>query len=272
MTTTRTATEVQRNAGHPPTQNSDGDVTYYSTGWNSEGILYWRENWWSEECWGWLTSPSEFTVRDCSPATRRRRIVAFLTSEGFQVTPGQVPALKDHPEATSSITDEAFLAALGSYPADGEHPMTIWSLAHSFPELPWESVLAKARNLILRGVIEGCGCGCRGDFRLTEWLPAVPEPVTEAEIAAAATARAEQIAEQVAAYTKQELFEEFHRMCGTDCDCKDTDACVGDCGLACGECGDQDHIDRLNGDVDENGVPANQTRYALLPTGGPEQF
>ena len=35
-------------------------------------------------------------------------------------------------------------------------------------------ILAKMRSLIGRGLVNGCGCGCRGDFEITpkgeEWL------------------------------------------------------------------------------------------------------
>src|SRR5690242_601315 len=33
-------------------------------------------------------------------------------------------------------------------------------------EVPWKVVLAKAAKLIKRGVMDGCSCGCRGDFDL----------------------------------------------------------------------------------------------------------
>lgn len=33
-------------------------------------------------------------------------------------------------------------------------------------EVPWKIVLAKARKLIKRGLMDGCPCGCRGDFDL----------------------------------------------------------------------------------------------------------
>jgi hypothetical protein len=42
------------------------------------------------------------------------------------------------------------------------------------PGTPDKLVLAKMRNLIKHGLVSGCGCGCRGDFELTdlgrEWL------------------------------------------------------------------------------------------------------
>lgn len=38
--------------------------------------------------------------------------------------------------------------------------------------MPWpipdNLVLAKMRNLLKRELVDGCGCGCRGDFRITK--------------------------------------------------------------------------------------------------------
>lgn len=33
---------------------------------------------------------------------------------------------------------------------------------------PPKAVLAKCASLIKRGLLEGCACGCRGDFTLTQ--------------------------------------------------------------------------------------------------------
>lgn len=33
-------------------------------------------------------------------------------------------------------------------------------------DVPWKVVLAKARTLIKQGRMDGCPCGCRGDFDL----------------------------------------------------------------------------------------------------------
>jgi hypothetical protein len=33
-----------------------------------------------------------------------------------------------------------------------------------YPDFPDKLILAKARKLVRRGVVEGCCCGCRGDF------------------------------------------------------------------------------------------------------------
>lgn len=39
-------------------------------------------------------------------------------------------------------------------------------ITQDWPGVPPKVVLAKARKLIERKVIEGCGCGCRGDFEI----------------------------------------------------------------------------------------------------------
>jgi hypothetical protein len=45
--------------------------------------------------------------------------------------------------------------------------MMTWELDEAFSPFPPKVVLAKARALIKRGLIDGCGCGCRGDFVIT---------------------------------------------------------------------------------------------------------
>jgi hypothetical protein len=37
----------------------------------------------------------------------------------------------------------------------------------NMPGVPHKVVIAKAKRLIGRGLLEGCICGCRGDFELT---------------------------------------------------------------------------------------------------------
>ena len=42
------------------------------------------------------------------------------------------------------------------------------SVAQAMPSgTPSKLVLAKMRQLIKRGLVDGCGCGCRGDFEIT---------------------------------------------------------------------------------------------------------
>ncbi|MGW5519294.1 hypothetical protein [Nocardia africana] len=68
-------------------------------------------------------------------------------------------------------------AAYWPYPKPG-HWVSRWDLAgalrllgfrahHGVNEMPSGYVVAKARRLLDRGLITGCGCGCRGDFELT---------------------------------------------------------------------------------------------------------
>ena len=43
----------------------------------------------------------------------------------------------------------------------------LWDIQAELP-FPPKVVLAKLRSMERRGVINGCTCGCRGDFTLTE--------------------------------------------------------------------------------------------------------
>ncbi|ASZ75153.1 hypothetical protein PBI_TREYKAY_84 [Mycobacterium phage TreyKay] len=40
--------------------------------------------------------------------------------------------------------------------------------SNEVPGVPWKVVLAKFRRVRGRGLVEGCDCGCRGDWTLTE--------------------------------------------------------------------------------------------------------
>lgn len=43
-----------------------------------------------------------------------------------------------------------------------------WDVNSALSTWPEKVVLAKLRKLLRRGLIEGCGCGCRGDYYLTD--------------------------------------------------------------------------------------------------------
>ena len=46
---------------------------------------------------------------------------------------------------------------------------TEWNVTEAMPPgIPPKLALAKMRMMIRRGVVDGCTCGCRGDFVITE--------------------------------------------------------------------------------------------------------
>lgn len=58
------------------------------------------------------------------------------------------------------------LAAIAAHAPATWFPGQPRSIAHAFPAAaPDRLRLAKLRSLIRRGIITGCACGCRGDFR-----------------------------------------------------------------------------------------------------------
>lgn len=44
----------------------------------------------------------------------------------------------------------------------------VWDFALPYFDLPDNLLRAKLAKLIKRGLMDGCTCGCRGDFELTE--------------------------------------------------------------------------------------------------------
>lgn len=48
---------------------------------------------------------------------------------------------------------------------DRGHPATVWNL---LPQYANKVVNAKLRQLKKRGMVDGCPCGCRGDWTLTQ--------------------------------------------------------------------------------------------------------
>lgn len=70
------------------------------------------------------------------------------------------------------IPDEDILALLRQRPGVGFSWFDIEtgmpSVRKAFPPgCPDNLILAKMRQMIHKGVVEGCACGCRGDFRET---------------------------------------------------------------------------------------------------------
>lgn len=44
------------------------------------------------------------------------------------------------------------------------------------PDAPTKVLLAKLRRMAKRGLVDGCGCGCRGDWRITDKGQRVLDP------------------------------------------------------------------------------------------------
>lgn len=43
-----------------------------------------------------------------------------------------------------------------------------WHFEEAIPDVPRKVLLAKLASMIRRGIIDGCTCGCRGDFQIKE--------------------------------------------------------------------------------------------------------
>lgn len=97
-----------------------------------------------------------------------------------------MPPLPLRPTKCSDIPDGLFLAAVDQAAAlRGFSVAFVWDVAvvlaghpelvgtslatsDDGPGLPDPLVRAKARKLIRRGLLDGCWCGCRGDFERME--------------------------------------------------------------------------------------------------------
>jgi hypothetical protein len=69
------------------------------------------------------------------------------------------------------VPDLAFLLTVDALSTTKEVGTMQWvyifDLERVMPWLPTKVIRAKARRLIRRGLLDGCPCGCRGDFVLT---------------------------------------------------------------------------------------------------------
>ncbi len=68
------------------------------------------------------------------------------------------------------ITDARMFAALAE--VRGKHGVptwsSLWDVQDVLSDIPPKVVLAKLRSMVKRKVLNGCCCGCRGDFELPE--------------------------------------------------------------------------------------------------------
>ena len=47
----------------------------------------------------------------------------------------------------------------------GDVPANLWDIQQALGDFPSKVVLAKLKSMVKRHVLEGCTCGCRGDFK-----------------------------------------------------------------------------------------------------------
>jgi hypothetical protein len=86
------------------------------------------------------------------------------------------------------IPDQAMLLAIDAlrqipYSYPNSQGLPIWrtrattmlvDIENLWPSLPPKVIRAKLNGLIKRGIIDGCTCGCRGDFKILDATKAQP--------------------------------------------------------------------------------------------------
>lgn len=68
----------------------------------------------------------------------------------------------------SDIDDEAAVRAVWELSGHGDRWVMCWEVDEAFPDFPPKVVQAKLSRLMHRGFIDGCDCGCRGDWHLRQ--------------------------------------------------------------------------------------------------------
>lgn len=68
----------------------------------------------------------------------------------------------------ADIPDSVVLQAIDEAAALGKPWATINDVALLVPDMLYKVVLAKCQQMIRKGRINGCPCGCRGDLRRKE--------------------------------------------------------------------------------------------------------
>ncbi len=100
---------------------------------------------------------------------------------------GLVMRLADRrrPRCVDIDTDDLLSSMAGiSLAAGGMGWVQAWDIGPLVPlEVPWKVVEAKLSKLVRRGLLDGCTCGCRGDFTLTSrGIERVEDHLTDGEI------------------------------------------------------------------------------------------
>lgn len=92
-----------------------------------------------------------------------------------EATGGTARAGRGGSVKAADIPDDAFIAAVRSTRAvdgslDDDHWRMRWdvqaTLEGNLGPIPEKVFLAKARRLMNRGLLDGCPCGCRGDYNI----------------------------------------------------------------------------------------------------------
>jgi hypothetical protein len=66
------------------------------------------------------------------------------------------------------VPDDVFLTVVRDLRDEQGWSLVPWHLIEpSFPDVPFKVLLAKARKLVRRGLLDGCACGCSGSFEIT---------------------------------------------------------------------------------------------------------
>lgn len=68
--------------------------------------------------------------------------------------------------ACKDISDDVFLGLVARVQARKGGRWCLVQDIEEITEWPWRLIVAKARKLIRRGLLDGCYCGCRGDFEI----------------------------------------------------------------------------------------------------------
>lgn len=62
------------------------------------------------------------------------------------------------------ISDDQMLAVVRDLYKPGYIGTVLWDIQAAFPDMPPKVVRAKLGQMVRKGVLDGCACGCRGDF------------------------------------------------------------------------------------------------------------
>lgn len=92
--------------------------------------------------------------------------------------------MSDRTIKASMIDDADILLRIAAHA--GTRWTQTWDLHEWYPTIPLKVLIAKAGQLIKRKLIDGCACGCRGDFEITAagaaWLARVEAVSRDREV------------------------------------------------------------------------------------------